>query len=79
MEEPFSNTPLYREFARLSAFGRLTEQITIIRLHHRLEKHKLADQMRVTFKALLEQRGLLLKTGSAVEKRSSGRPRAAQA
>ena len=45
MEEAFFDTPLYREFAQLDAFGRLPDESTILRFRHRLEKHKLADQI----------------------------------
>ena len=34
---------------------------------HRLERHKLADQILATVNNLLEQRGLLLKAGTAVD------------
>jgi len=64
MEEAFFDTPLYREFAQLGAFGRLPDESTILRFRHRLEKHKLADQILVTVNELLEQRGLLLKVGT---------------
>ena len=40
---------------------------TILRFRHRLEKHKLADQILATVNELLEQRGLLLKEGTAVD------------
>ena len=45
MEEAFLDTPLYRDFAQLPAFGRLPDESTILRFRHRLEKHKLADQI----------------------------------
>jgi len=67
MEEAFFDIPLYREFAQLRAFGRLPDERTILRFRHRLEKHKLADQILVTVNELLEQRGLLLKVGTAVD------------
>lgn len=67
MEEAFFDTPLYREFVRLDSFGRLPEGATIIRLRHRLAKHKLADQILATVNELLQQRGLLLKVGTAVD------------
>ena len=38
-----------------------------VRFRHRLEKHKLADQILVTINDLLEQRGLLLRAGTAVD------------
>lgn len=40
MEEAFIDTPLYREFAQLSAFARLPDESTILRFRHRLKKHK---------------------------------------
>jgi len=67
MEEAFFDTPLYREFAQLPAFGRLPDESTILRFRHRLEKHKLAEQILATVNELLEQRGLLLRAGTAVD------------
>ena len=67
MEEAFFDTPLYREFAQLSAHGRLPDESTILRFRHRLEKHKLAEQILVVVNALLTERGLLLKVGTAVD------------
>ena len=67
MEEAFFDTPLYREFAQLSAHGRLPDESTILRFRHRLEKHKLAEQILVVANALLTERGLLLKVGTAVD------------
>ena len=67
MEEAFLDTPLYRDFAQLPAFGRLPDESTILRFRHRLEKHKLADQILATVNELLEQRGLLLRAGTAVD------------
>ena len=67
MEEAFFDTPLYREFAQLEEFGRLPEESTILRFRHRLEKHKLAEQILLTVNELLTQRGLLLKVGTAVD------------
>lgn len=67
MEEAFFDTPLYREFAQLDAHGRLPDESTILRFRHRLEKHKLAEQILATVNALLTERGLLLKAGTAVD------------
>jgi len=40
------DTPLYREFAKLSAFGRFPdEKGSILRFRHRLEKHNQANQV----------------------------------
>ena len=67
MEEAFFDTPLYREFAQLDEFARLPDESTIRRFRHRLEKHKLADQILATVNELLIQRGLLLKAGTVVD------------
>jgi IS5 family transposase len=67
MEEAFFDTPLYREFAQLDEFARLPDECTILRFGHRLEKHKLAEQILLTVNELLTQRGLLLKVGTAVD------------
>lgn len=64
MEEAFLDTPLYRDFAQLSAYGRLPAESTILRFRNRLEKHKLADQILASVNELLEQRGLLLRAGT---------------
>ena len=67
MEEAFFDTPLYREFAQLDEFARLPDESTILRFRHRLEKHKLAEQILATVNELLIQRGLLLKAGTVVD------------
>ncbi|MBK5205870.1 MAG: IS5 family transposase [Polaromonas sp.] len=67
MEEAFFDTPLYREFAQLDEFARLPDESTILRFRHRLEKHKLAEQILLTVNELLTRRGLLLKAGTAVD------------
>ena len=67
MEEAFFDTPLYREFAQLEEFSRLPDESTILRFRHRLEKHKLAEQILQTVNELLTERGLLLKAGTAVD------------
>jgi IS5 family transposase len=67
MEEAFFDTPLYREFAQLEEFGRLPDESTILRFRHRLEKHKLAEQILGVVNELLTARGLLLKAGTVVD------------
>ena len=67
MEEAFFDVPLYREFARLDAHGRLPDESTILRFRHRLERHKLADEIFATVNALLSDKGLLLRAGTAVD------------
>ena len=67
MEEAFFDTPIYREFAGLDAHGRMPDESTILRFRHRLEKHKLAEQILATVNDLLAAQGLLLKAGTAVD------------
>jgi transposase, IS5 family len=67
MEEAFFDVPLYREFAQLDAYGRLPDESTILRFRHRLEEHKLAEQILATVNELLTRKGLLLKVGTAVD------------
>jgi IS5 family transposase len=62
-KRPPLTPPLYREFAQLGAHGRLPDESILLRFHHRLEKHKLADQILDTVNHLLRARGLLLKAG----------------
>ncbi len=67
MEEAFFDVPLYREFAQLPEFSRMPDESTILRFSHRLEKHKLAEQILATVNDWLIERGLLLKTGTVVD------------
>jgi transposase, IS5 family len=67
MEEAFFDVPMYHEFAQLQEFGRLPDESTILRFRHRLEKHKLAEQILATVNDLLIARGLLLKAGTVVD------------
>ena len=67
MEEAFFDTPLYREFAQLEEFSRLPDESTILRFRHRLEKHKLAEQILGVVNDILTERGLLLKAGTVVD------------
>jgi len=67
LEEALFDIPLYREFAQLDTHGRLPDESTILRFRHRLEKHKLADQILATVNEMLAAQGLLLKAGTAVD------------
>ena len=67
MEEAFCDTPSYREFTQLDAHGRVPDESTILRFRHRLERHKLADQILTAVNELLAAQGLLLKAGTAVD------------
>ena len=67
MEEAFFDTPLYREYAHLEEYSRLPYEGTILRFRHRLEKHKLSEQILKVVYDLLTQRGLLLKIDTLVD------------
>ena len=67
MEEALFDTPLYRDFAQLDAHGRLPDESTILRFRHRLERHKLAEQILATVNDLLCAKGLQLKEGTIVD------------
>ena len=73
MEEAFFDTPLYREFVGLADNFRLPDESTILRFgktpspRHRLEKHSLAVRILAEVTAVLTERGLMLKEGSAVD------------
>lgn len=67
MEEAFFDTPIYREFAQLEEFARLPDESTILRFRHRLDKHKLAEEILATVNELLTSQGLLLKVGTVVD------------
>ena len=67
MEEAFFDVPLYGEFAQLDMNGRMPDESTILRFRHRLEKHKLAEQVLATVNDLLVGNGLLLRVGTAVD------------
>jgi IS5 family transposase len=68
MEEALIDTPLYREFARLNVDAdRLPDAITILRFRHLLERHGLAQQMFVAVNELLAAKGLVVRSGTAVD------------
>ena len=67
MEEAFFDTPLYREFAKVEELSRIPDESTILRFRHRLEKHKLTEEILATVNELLTHQGLLLKTGTVVD------------
>jgi IS5 family transposase len=58
---------VYREFAGLDEFSRMPDESTILRFRHRLEKHKLAEQILRIVNEQLSERGLLLKVGTAID------------
>jgi transposase, IS5 family len=68
MEEALHDVPLYREFAKLDGAGvRLPDETTSLRFRHLLERHDLAVDMLRVVNDLLQHKGLLLRTGTAVD------------
>jgi len=68
MEEALHDVPLYREFAGLEGpMRRLPDESTILRFRHLLEKHELATSILATVNSVLQQHGLMLKTGTVVD------------
>ncbi|MFM0511700.1 IS5 family transposase [Paraburkholderia sp. RL17-373-BIF-A] len=68
MEEALDDVPLYREFAGLDeGMTRLPDESTILPFRHLLETHGLAAQMLTLVNEILSEKGLMLKTGSAVD------------
>ena len=68
MEEALHDVPLYREFAKLDGVtARLPDETTILRFRHLLERHNLAvDTLRVV-NDILQAKGLMMRTGTAVD------------
>lgn len=67
MEEALFETPLYRTFAGLEENARLPDRVSILRFRHLLEKHNLAKQFFETVNAMLQQRGLMLHSGTVID------------
>lgn len=67
MEEAFFDTPLFRQFAQFSEYARVPDESTILRFRHRLERHRLAEELFKTVNDLLRQRGLMLRSGTLVD------------
>jgi IS5 family transposase len=68
MEEALHDVPLYLEFAQLSSGAtRIPDESTILRFRHLLEKHDLAADMLRVVNDILEAKGLMLRTGTAVD------------
>jgi len=68
MEEALHDVPLYREFAGLGdGVSRLPDETTILRFRHLLEAHDLAVDMLRVVNDILQAKGLLLRTGTAVD------------
>ncbi|ABM95552.1 IS5 family transposase [Methylibium petroleiphilum] len=68
MEEALHDVPLHREFAKLdSVTARLPDETTILRFRHLLERHNLAVDMLRVVNDLLQHKGLMMRTGTAVD------------
>jgi IS5 family transposase len=68
MEEALHDVPLYREFAGLGdGASRLPDETTILRFRHLLEAHDLAIDMLRVVNDILQAKGLMLRTGTAVD------------
>ncbi|TCK94633.1 IS5 family transposase [Paraburkholderia sp. BL9I2N2] len=68
MEEPLCDVPLYRDIAGLDrGTTRLPNESTILRFHRLLEAYGLAEQMLALINEILSEKGLLLRTGSAID------------
>ncbi|MFT3820149.1 MAG: IS5 family transposase [Rubrivivax sp.] len=68
MEEALHDVPLYREFAKLEGVtARLPDETTILRFRHLLERHNLAVDMLRVVNDLLSHKGLMLRSGTAVD------------
>jgi IS5 family transposase len=66
MEEALHDVPLYREFAK-RVTARLPDETTILRFRHLLERHHLAVDMLRVVNDLLQPKGLMLRSGTAVD------------
>ena len=68
MEEALYDTPMFREFAGLDiGEDHLPDESTILRFRHLLESHDLSLQIFSTVNAILQAKGLLLKSGTVVD------------
>ena len=68
MEEALYDTPMFREFAGLDiGEDHLPDESTILRFRHLLESHDLSFQIFSTVNAMLQAKGLLLKSGTVVD------------
>jgi transposase, IS5 family len=68
MEEALHDMPLYREFAKLDgSTARLPDETTILRFRHLLERNDLAVDMLRVVNDILQAKGLMMRTGTAVD------------
>ena len=79
MEESLQDVLVYREFAKLDGvLDRLPDESTILPFRHLLEKNHLAPDMLRVVNELLSYKGLLLKTGTAVDGTLTNAPSSAK-
>lgn len=68
MEEALYDTPVFREFVQLDpGEDHLPDESTILRFRHLLEANELSLQILATINAMLSAKGLLLKSGTAID------------
>jgi IS5 family transposase len=68
MEEALHDVPMYMEFAGLDVgASRVPDESTILRFRHLLEKYSLAVDMLRVVNDILEAKGLMLRSGTAVD------------
>ena len=67
MEDAYFDSPLNREFAQLEKIGTLAGERTILRFRHRLEKHKLAEEVLGIVNVIRTERELILKAVAVVD------------
>ena len=68
MEEALHDVPPYRQFAGLDAgITRLSDETTILRFRHLLERHHLAGPMLASINELLRSKGSMLRAGTVVD------------
>ena len=68
MEESLHDMPLFQQFVGLEVgSSRLPDESTILRFRHLLEEHQLSLQILATVNSTLAAKGLLLKSGTAID------------
>ncbi|GAC1500493.1 MAG: IS5-like element ISPsy2 family transposase [Steroidobacteraceae bacterium] len=67
MEEALYENVAIRRFTGLSSLDKVPDESTILRLRHLLEQHDLAPQLLAVINRHLEERGMLLRSGTIVD------------
>jgi IS5 family transposase len=68
MEESLHDMPLFQQFVGLEVgSSRLPDESTILRFRHLLEEHQLSLQILATVNSTLSAKGLMLKSGTAID------------